>query len=285
VGSVAEKSEARIDAWVAGVKSVDTSDLEVKKWARDPELRKDKYADKSDQDIEDAIEDALFYDPRVKSFNVTPYSNSGVLTLRGMVDNLKAKRSAAQTARNTVGVIRVINRIKVRPDVVSDTEIEKNIREAIARDPIVELYEITVTVNDGIAYLSGTVDSFFEKGHADDIASLIYGVVEVRNNLIVRYPKYPLVYDPFIYDWYIYDYDWYDYKPYHTFLSDKEIETRIESEFFWSPFVDANEVNVTVDDGMATLTGEVDSWIEYHSATENAYEGGAVWVYNKLNIK
>jgi osmotically-inducible protein OsmY len=43
---------------------------------------------------------------------------------------------------------------------------------------------------------------------------------------------------------------------------------------WWSPFVDSDDVNVTVDDGVVTLTGAVDSWSEYNAAANNAYEGG-----------
>jgi hypothetical protein len=48
--------------------------------------------------------------------------------------------------------------------------------------------------------------------------------------------------------------------------------------------MDADEVNIAVDEGMATLTGEVDACIKYHFVTENIYENGAVWVYNMLMI-
>jgi hypothetical protein len=40
-----------------------------------------------------------------------------------------------------------------------------------------------------------------------------------------------------------------------------------------------------VDDGVATLTGTVDSWSEYDAAVNNAYEGGAVYVDNELLVK
>jgi len=42
---------------------------------------------------------------------------------------------------------------------------------------------------------------------------------------------------------------------------------------------------VKVENGVATLTGTVDSWSEYRAATENAYEGGASSVKNELKIK
>jgi osmotically-inducible protein OsmY len=40
-----------------------------------------------------------------------------------------------------------------------------------------------------------------------------------------------------------------------------------------------------VTDGVATLTGTVDSWAERRAATDNAYEGGAVWVENELWVE
>jgi osmotically-inducible protein OsmY len=53
---------------------------------------------------------------------------------------------------------------------------------------------------------------------------------------------------------------------------------------FWSPFVDSDDVTVSVEAGVATLTGSVDSLGEYNAARENAFEGGAITVINKLEL-
>lgn len=285
VGSLAEKRQARNDAWVAGVEEVDVSGLEVKMWARDERLRKDKYVVKPARRVKEAIEDALLYDPRVLSMDVTPEVTGGVVTLRGAVGSLEEKRAAGDVARNTVGVVTVDNRIRIRPVVPVDEDTAEEIRNALERDPWVEKNDISVSVIDDTAYLSGAADTYFEKGRADDIASEADGVTEVRNNIVVDYPDYPLAYDPYLYDYYFYDYDWYDYEPYYTFSVDWEIEEDIESELFWSPFVDEEDVDVTVESGVATLTGVVDTWAEYNAAEENAYEGGATWVENDLAVK
>jgi len=58
----------------------------------------------------------------------------------------------------------------------------------------------------------------------------------------------------------------------------------IEQELFRSLCVDADDVYVLVENGHAVLTGIVDSWSEYNAAAENAYEGGAAWVENKLRV-
>ena len=83
------------------------------------------------------------------------------------------------------------------------------------------------------------------------------------------------------------DTDWYDaYEPDQPSAgkSDWEIEQNIEDEFFWSPFVDGDDITVQVEDGVAHLTGTVDTWSEYEAARENALEGGAVIVDNDLLI-
>jgi osmotically-inducible protein OsmY len=288
VGSAAEKSEAYMDAFVSGVASVDTSKLEVRRWARDEDLRDKKYAAKSAQQIKDALEAALLYDPRVSAFEITPQvTDDGTkVILRGMVDNLKAKRAAAQDARNTVGVWNVENRIKVRPVLrPSDQKIKNDIGLALLRDPYVEKFKISATVNNGVVNLAGTVDSYFEKAQAEDVVSRVKGVVHVNNRLEVQQYGTPYTYDPYVDNWYFNDTDWYSYKPAYSGSSDFRIAQEIRDQLFWSPFVDDTDITVSVDDGEATLTGTVDSYMEYGAAQDNAYEGGAIFVDNDLVVE
>lgn len=288
VGSSAEKSDAIAIAWVNGVSKVNSDGLEVQDWAQDPQERETVYPDVNDKQIEQAVSDALLYDPRVKTFDIEVESTYGRVTLRGEVDNLRAKRAAASTARNTFGVNTVYNRLKVRTDErPSDAEVARSIRQALLRDPYTESYEISVEVENGMARLSGHVDSYFEKSQAEDVASRTKGVEFVDNNLLVSQNDQPYVYDPLVDRYDPYDYDWYryDFEPLTTFRSDSEIESDIESELWWSPWVDADDVDVKVDAGRATLTGEVDSLAEKRAAAENAIEGGAVSVINNLVVQ
>jgi osmotically-inducible protein OsmY len=284
VGTAVERTRASVDSWVAGVKSVDTSALQVKDWAKDPMERKREYIAASDAKIKSALDTALAYDPRVFSFNVYVHVRDGLVTLRGTVDNLKAKRAAERVARHTVGVLRVYNRLKVRPSTPTDSEITNAVNDAMIWDPFVDAHEITVTVKNGSVYLKGKVDSYFEKGRADDVASRIYGVVAVVNRLKVDNGRAALAYNPFVDEIYIYDADWYDYQPFNTFKSDRKIKEDIESELYWNPFVYSGNVKVTVENGVVTLRGEVPSWTSYDAAMEEAYEGGATWVQNRLRV-
>lgn len=63
--------------------------------------------------ILDAVRTALVYDPRIDSTDTTVAVTGGIVTLRGKVDSVRAQRAAAETARNTVGVISVTSFIRL----------------------------------------------------------------------------------------------------------------------------------------------------------------------------
>lgn len=285
VGSLAELTEATMDCWtVAGVESVLDDDVSVEPWARDADRRMTSSLTVTDREVRTALEAALERDPRVSDSAITLRVDDGLVTLRGTVAYLGARRAAAQDARNTVGVTRVRNNLKVdRREGPDDALIESQIQQALRRDPYVAHYDLGVEVQGGTAILTGTADSYFEKAQADVDASQVYGVLDVANDITVN-RKQPLPYQSHVDEWYVYDFDWYNHAPGHTFRPDFEIQEDIVNQLWWSPFVDAADVTVEVDDGVATLTGTVDSWSEYWAARENALEGGAVWVDNELHV-
>ena len=259
VGSSAEKTHAYNNAWVAGVEGVD-DDAVVVDWLLNDELKKKaKVTFKGDLEIQRDIEDAMLYDPRVHSFNIDVRVNEGIATLSGVVNNLKAKRVAEKNAQHTIGVKDVSNNIVVRPVVLPESsKLTEQVINALERDPIVERHEITVISRNNKVYLYGKVDSHYEKLHAEDVVSRIRGVVEVENNLEV----------------------------YHTWntKTDEEIEKDIENQLFWSIYVDSSDIDVSVDNGVATLSGVVGTWSEFNAVLDNAFEGGARGVESHIRI-
>ncbi|HCY86121.1 MAG TPA: hypothetical protein DHV36_13370 [Desulfobacteraceae bacterium] len=287
VGSAAEKSRAITHAWMPGIKDVDADGLKVERWARDPDLRTNKYTLKPDKEIKAAVESALLHDPRVLSTRVSTRVTDGIVTLSGRVNYLQAKRAAAQDARNTVGVVRVKNHLKVVPPVktIGNAELEDKILERLDADAYLGDYDFKANVIAGAADLYGTVDTYYEKIRAEDLASEIAGILYVDNNIVVKKTWHPMVFNPYVDESSTEDYAWHTFKPgITTHKSDWKITENIRDELFWSPFVDADQVTVVVDDGKATLTGQVDSWSEYDAATQNALQGGAVSVDNDLTI-
>ncbi|MDX1376182.1 MAG: BON domain-containing protein, partial [Burkholderiales bacterium] len=290
VGSLAERDRAVRDAWTAGVRAVDADALEVEPWpgARAPQA--DSEADsgavfRSDSAIRDAVSEALLFDPRVDSTKVRIAVSAGVVSLYGAVDTFYAKQSAALVTRDVAGVLRVKNRLKVRPLAeLSEAEIAQNVERALARDPFLAGERLSVEVNGRQVVLSGSVDSYFDKAQAHDIAYRAQGVAEVRNRLTVAQPA-RMGHDPYVDSWRIYDYPWYRPTAPAIFAkSDWAIEQDIEDALAWSPFVDAEQITVTVEDGVATLTGTVESYREFTAAAENALEGGAVEVRNRIEV-
>lgn len=285
VGSAAEKRRAVTDAHVAGVATVDASELTVARWARDEDLRGDPLVPVTSQEIEEAVKLAILYDPRVLGADVVATAHEGIVTLRGEVENLRAWRAAESVARNTVGVELVENRLKVRPEeAFSDPRIQEMVRYALTRNPTVDAEKILVTVAGGIVKLSGSVESSYQRATADIVASGVSGVVDVENLLQVPTLERPLLYDPYLDEADPRELTWYRFQPFTTASTDGNIERAIELEFLWSPFVDGSTIDVEVENGVATLTGTVRSVRERQDATKNAYEGGARWVDNELTV-
>lgn len=285
VGSAAEKRQAEDDAWVDGVTDVDASGLKVRAWAREDELRVKPPALTS-ADIEQAIHRALFYDPRVLSTAVeADVAPDHTVTLRGDVANLAAARAATRDAWNTTGVRFVQDRLKVRPKGTPvDSIVSRTVERSLRRDPYVHASDVSVDVDNGAVRLEGEVDNNFERARADEIASRATGVRRVENDLIVAQPMPPLLFEPFVDQFRPEDFTWYNPTPVAGRFSDEQIKDQIRQQLFWSPWVKASDVSVSVDDGVATLTGVVDSYTEKARATESAYEGGASLVDNELTV-
>jgi osmotically-inducible protein OsmY len=260
VGSLVEKSRAVHDSWVTGVNTVDARGLEVVPWIRDEMRRTSLYEGRTDTEIQTAVEDAFRLDPRVSEFDPTVDVIERNVILTGTVDNLQASRAAEQDAKNTLGVLRVKNHIKVRPrECVPDLELEQRVRRALSVDVYVDRIDVSVHADGGRVYLSGKVNNSFERSHAGVVAAGVKGVVTVTNDL--------------------------DYEHRWNPAPDWEIREDVRDHLLWSPFVDAEQVEVSVDDGVVTLTGVVDTWTERAAAEINAWDGGAKDVRNHLVAK
>lgn len=258
VGSLQEKNQVLYDAWVAGVRSVDLSDLHVTWWIRD-EMKRDFTAERpSDQEIRMAVKDAFFYDPRIYSFKPSVEVADGVVTLSGMVSGARAKLAAEQDARNTFGVRRVYNNLKVRTLIPGDDELKARIGKVLLRNPYIDRFDLTVEADFGRVTLSGMVQTSFEKYEAERVVLPVDGVTEVVNNI--------------------------GYRTRWIWKPDRELREEVRDQLFWSAFVDSDDIQVSVNNGIVTLTGTVSSWSEYDDAEKNTYQAGAKSVENKLVV-
>ncbi len=292
VGSAVGKSRAHDDAWVAGVASVDDGGLKVETWARDDMKRQMKYPIRSDEEIKNAVRAALRIDPRVSAFSPDVTVEAGIVILGGAVGNLKAKISAEQDVQNTAGALGVDNLLKVRPSGLSaDTDIKGQLQAVLLWDPELDSSTVSVAVANHVVYLSGTVQSNVQKAEAQDAASRTKGVAAVVNHLTVE-PEFSVSQNAWP-DYLGHAWPYYGQTPYYfseefgpqAFLSSEKIGRNIEERLFWSPFVHRDNIKVSVDGGVATLTGTVGTWLGWAEADKAARRSGATTVYNRIQVK
>lgn len=286
VESVPERLSAYTEAWVAGVRDVNVDELLVTPFGMADETVTVDYGPMEDLEIESAIERRLLVSPRVSGLSVEADVEDGVVTLTGTVDHLAASWEAADIAAGTTGVISVVNNLDVtRDDTVTDSEIESTVQETLNSSVFFDDDQIRAQVTNKVIELTGEVETVTAKVHAENLAASAAGVAGVNNNIAITQETGDLVIAPFTQSWDFTYYPWYTVTFYDVDTSDAEIAEEIRDELWWSPFVDSDDVTVIVEDGVATLTGSVDTLSEWRAAEENAFEGGALAVNNNIEIE
>ena len=277
VGTAAEKDRLVAIAYQTGATRVDARDLFVAYWALGREIRREKFAPKTDEAIASAVRDTLHFNPRLRSSETLVQVLDGVVTLAGTVSNLRTKQDAEQDARHVVGVSNVHNLLKVRPArLVPDEEICQSIAAALARDPYVGQSDFHVQVHGGQALLSGQVSTPFELEQAGDVAAGVGGVVDVNNRLEVASPGSVAGFTS--------SFRSEDKLRPAVLTLDHALAERIRARYCWSASLHDQEVDVQVENGRATLSGTVDTWLDRKYAAQAAHEAGAREVNNHLRV-
>jgi hyperosmotically inducible protein len=136
----------------------------------------------------------LTADPEVKRYQIDVDTLDGVVTLRGKVETDTVKASAEDIARNTDGVVRVVNELVVEDQTGEERREENNadlnIKTAVGRqltgDDDVRRVNVDVDVTEGVVTLSGVVHNAAEAAEAERLARAVEGVVDVKNELKVE---------------------------------------------------------------------------------------------------
>lgn len=240
VGSAYEKERVADDAWmVANVTAVDNH-VRVDPW-EDMGTRK-KGPLPQDVDIARAVVDAVQQDLRiVDPYRIDATCEAGYVTLRGTVPTFHQKVVAERDARDVVGVAGVANELVVKSAHRTDDRIRGEIDSRFDTDSLIQGEDIEVRVNHGVVTLSGIVPTSYERGHAFEIAARIPGVLSVVDDLEVSG---------------------------RLILTDAQLGRRIRDRLIehslTRPVADRIEVNV--DNGVVTLTGDVDTSVERREA-------------------
>ena len=257
VGSVAEKSRARSDGWMVGVDSVDDSSVVVDWRARDDERYVVDHALRSDDEVGKAVRDAFRFDPRLRTLEPHVTVTNGAVVLSGAVDSSQARRAAKLDATDTVGVWEVRDRMVMQAIAKpTDADVERGVKRALSRDLLLpNSAGIHVSSAKGKVVLAGEITSGFERFDALEDATSVAGVAEIVDELKIK-------------------------------RSPPDIKSDIDNRLYWDATVQRDRVAVVVaPDGVATLRGTLDSWIEIKAALNDAVLGGAPRVVNALELK
>lgn len=205
----------------------------------------------------------LTWDDRVDARNIDVEVDGGEVTLTGTVPTYSQKHAAELDAWIVNGVRTVNNQIIIEfPEdfeVPSDSQIRANVEASFMSNSLVDSTKITVKVAAGVVTLEGTQETFYEKAKAEDISLDVRGVVDVKNQITVVPSEK---------------------------VTDESIADTIISRLKRSAFVNASNVNVTVQNGIVSVSGKVDDWSAYKIALDSArYTMGVIDVIDKLRIK
>jgi hyperosmotically inducible protein len=160
----------------------------------------------SDSGITTAVKTKLAADVIVKESEINVDTGRNVVTLNGTVDIPAAKERAVMIARDTKGVVQVVDDIVVDrqvaattgtvegkaedsansvKDMTSDARITYAVKTKFLADPGVSGLKINVDTDDGVVTLRGNVKSMAEADKASAIARQSSGVKSVVNDLRV----------------------------------------------------------------------------------------------------
>jgi osmotically-inducible protein OsmY len=145
--------------------------------------------------------------------------------------------------------------------VISDLELQRHVVDELEWEPSVDAAHIGVTANKGVVTLTGFVASYAEKLAAERATRRVKGVKAIAEEIAVRLPS-------------------------NTKQADDEIAARAIDILKWQVgWLPADRIAVKVEDGVVTLTGEVEWQFQKTDAEEAVHKlSGVVDVMNEIRI-
>jgi osmotically-inducible protein OsmY len=108
---------------------------------------------------------------------------SGIVLLTGTVAVAPASRRAARIARVLAGVRAVVNRVRTEPVRRPDSQVAREVRQALRRSPALASMPISVVVTRGVVQLRGSITSWEEQQLAESVVAAVRGVRFCQNQL------------------------------------------------------------------------------------------------------
>ena len=140
-----------------------------------------------DEEIKQEVVEQLVWDNRVDAAEIKVEVEFGRVTLSGTVPSSFTQQAAIDDAWSVDGVIAVDDNLSIEPYSVSAAgePLAAAVEGALLIDSQVDSSEITVSSSDGQVTLEGTVAALWQKLRAEEIASVVKGVLGVTNEIAV----------------------------------------------------------------------------------------------------
>jgi osmotically-inducible protein OsmY len=201
----------------------------------------------SNSEIEKMISSNFSSDTNIDTSNIVIISDQGIITIKGKVDSIIEKEKLGSIAEEIRGVKEVINQLKVNSIPRSNHQLEKLVRLALVEDPVSEIFEIRVSAENGVVDLNGVVDSYYEKEFAERTVKGVIGVRKIKNNIKVNSRLNRV---------------------------DEEIREELESRIRNDIRIDTSMIDIDVTDGVAVLSGYVNTLSERKLVIRNSWISG-----------
>ncbi|TXT56771.1 MAG: hypothetical protein BAJATHORv1_20364 [Candidatus Thorarchaeota archaeon] len=218
---------------------------------------------KNSERIKKCVIDHLFWDNRVDASDIEVEVDGTEVKLKGKVSSYAARERAVLDAWTIQDVTKVENELSIEyPTVIEipdDDEIKSRIERQLFWNAHIDSTSIDVEVDNGSIDLEGTTDAYWKKIRAEQLASEIAGVITIDNKIAVV-PSESIV--------------------------DKIVAENIISAMDRHPLVEAESINVTVEQGKATLSGTVPHWTAYRAVMDAAeFATGVVEIDDQIVVE
>ncbi|EFH86445.1 BON domain-containing protein [Ktedonobacter racemifer] len=158
----------------------------VKAVANELEIHLPGSAERTDEDLAEAVVNALKWDTGIPADQIDVMVSKGWVTLKGDVEFAFEKKDAERTIRYIAGIRGVINLIRVKPRLFP-SNLKEDIEKALTRNAETDAEHITVEVSGSKVSLYGTVHSYAERKAAESAVWAAPGVTEVEDRIAIAF--------------------------------------------------------------------------------------------------
>lgn len=213
----------------------------------------------TDEQIKQRIVEELFWDSRIDDSKINVSVDGGIVRLKGEVPSCSQMFNAENNAWNIPGVIGVNNELFV---VLTETPLDDEILNAIENIlnwiPFIDSSKIEISMDGGLVTLEGSVDAYWKKIRIENIIFDVKGVNQISNKLSIV--------------------------PTQDFI-DERIANNIVSAIDRNLNVDAELIDVKVENGVVTISGNVPTFTAYQAAyNAAAYTSGVIDIIDNITI-